>query len=346
MTFPITGANLVGSFCDAVFYGIYLVTCTTCFRILFMTGSGREERWRHPSEVRWMMAIGGLILFIVCTLDITLAFSSNYRAFVHSENAEKALIADWSNIAEVRTAFGAWVADFILIYRCWIVCGGHWPVIVPSVILYLTNLAISFRVYAMMAEAGGIPHGTVPENAGAFRSFLLAFFTTIATQNVLTTGILIWRIWLVERKQTKLNGDPPRYLRQIIRALAESGAAYTTFVLMTLIASAAHSNALYPISGMATGIAFNLILIRCSPERDRQFTTFHRELSTLRIAHKSTTLGSDLIVLDQQKTTREMKSIGACSEHYTNERSSHDNFESKDSDIGATKKVVEVEAHV
>ncbi|KXN88449.1 hypothetical protein AN958_07360 [Leucoagaricus sp. SymC.cos] len=295
MTFAITGANLVGNICSAVFYGIYLVTCAPCCRILFTTGSGREERWRRPSEIRWMMAIGGLIPFIVCNPNLMMGFSCNYRAFMQSENAQKVLIADWTNIAQVRTAFGAWVADFILIYRCWIVYACQWLVIVPSVILYLTNLAISFRVYAMMVEAGGIPDGSVPANAGAFRSFLLAFFVTIAAQNALTTGILIWRIWLVERKQTRLNEDPPHYLRQIIRALAESGAAYTTFVLMSLIASVAHSYALYPISDMmmqTAGIAFNLILIRCSPERDQQFTTFHRELSTLRIAHQNTTLGS------------------------------------------------------
>ncbi|KXN81202.1 hypothetical protein AN958_05783 [Leucoagaricus sp. SymC.cos] len=257
MAFPITAAQLTGTFCEAVFYGMYLVTCAPCFRIIFMTESRREERWRRPSEIRWMMAIAGLTLFIVCTLNVTMGFSRDYRAFIQSEDAKKALIADWTNIARVRpviAAFGAWVADFILIYRCWIVYGRRWLVIVPSVILYLTNLAIAGRVYAIMAEAGGVPGGTVPANAGAFRSFNLAFLTTIATQNILTTGILIRGIWLVEGNQTRMIGGPPRYLRQVMRVFAESGSVYTTFVLMMLISSGAHSNALYPISDMASGI--------------------------------------------------------------------------------------------
>ncbi|KXN87785.1 hypothetical protein AN958_08141 [Leucoagaricus sp. SymC.cos] len=313
MTFPITAAQLTGTFCEAIFYGIYLVTCTRCIRILFMTGSGREEHCCRPSEIRWMMAITGLTLFIVCTLNVMMGFSRDFRAFVQSENAEKALIADWTNIARVRTAFGACVADFILIYRCWIVYGRRWLVIVPSVVLYLTSLAISGTTYALMAEAGGIPDGTIPANAGTFRTLLLAFFATIAAQNVLTTGILIWRIWLFERNQTIMIGNTPRYLRQVIRVIAESGAAYTTFVLMTLISIAAYSNALYPISDMAR-IAFNMILVRCSPERDRQFTTFHHsELSALEVSSRWTTTPKSA-VFDQQNKPRDIELIGADSE--------------------------------
>ncbi|KXN92921.1 hypothetical protein AN958_08256 [Leucoagaricus sp. SymC.cos] len=259
MTFPITAAQLTGTFCEAVFYGMYLVTCAPCIRILFMTGSGREERWRRPGEIRWMMVIAGLLLFIVCTLSLAMGFSRDFRAFVQSENAEKALIADWTNVARVRT--GLPVTEMIMltqqslfISQCWIVCARRWLVIVPSVILYLTNLAVSFREYAMMAAVRGVPNGTISANAGAFRSLLLAFFSTITAQNVLTTSILIWRIWQVEKSQTRMLGEQQRHLRRIMIVLMESGAAYTTLVFMTLISSAVHSNASYPISNMASGI--------------------------------------------------------------------------------------------
>ncbi|KXN87788.1 hypothetical protein AN958_08144 [Leucoagaricus sp. SymC.cos] len=317
MVFPITGAYMTGTFFGAIFYGIYLVTCIPCFRILFFTESGKGQRWRRPSEIRWPMAIGGLILFVVCALDATLNFSRDYRAFVESLDAEEVLIADWTNIARVMaSAFGAWVADYILIYRCWIVYARRWVVIVPSIILYLANLAVSFREYAMMAVAGGIPGTTVSANAGAFRSLLLAFFSTIAAQNVLTTSILIWRIWQVEKSQTRILGEQQRHLRRVMIVLAESGAVYTTFVLLTLITSAAHSNTLFPLSDMAKGIVFNTILARCSPERDRQFTTFHHnDLSTFQVSSRwTTTRGPESTISNRQNKPPDIEVIGADSE--------------------------------
>ncbi|KXN83507.1 hypothetical protein AN958_01365 [Leucoagaricus sp. SymC.cos] len=334
MTFSISAAHLSGLFCEAIFYGMYLVTCTRSVRLLFMTGSGREERWRRLGEIRWVMTIVALILFTICTLDITMSFSRDFRAVVKSDDAETVLMApaDWTNVGQI--------------YRCWIVYGRRWLVIIPSALLYLANLAISLRVFAMMGAAGGIPTLT---NAGAFRTSLLAFCSTIAAQNVLTTGILIWRIWLVDRAARVFKfGNRPRYLQQIIRALAESGALYTTVVLLTLIFTVAQKTALYVVNTLmiqAAGVAFNMILVRCSPERDHQFSMFHHnELATLRVAHQGTLLESGSIVHSRRHMPRDLDSIGAdSSEHYNDERLSHKGLESKGIRI---MKSVEVEDHV
>ncbi|KXN83506.1 Serpentine receptor class alpha-27 [Leucoagaricus sp. SymC.cos] len=275
-----------------------------------------------------MMAIVAPILFSLCTLDITIGFSRDYRAFVLSDDATTSLIRDWANIARpVVESLAAWVADFILgekIYRCWVVYGRNWLVIVPSTVLYLANLAISFKTYSIIGEAGGIPGATVPANSGnAFEDLNLAFFATIAAQNVLTSSILIWRIWSVEREQANLFDGTPRYeLRRIITVIAESGAAYTTFVLLSLITDAAHSNGLYVTSDFmapTAGMAFNIILIRCSPERDRQFTTYG-QVSTLRAAHQTTTLASEPTIYIRQNDSRDKEFIG------TDGRSSHSNL--------------------
>ncbi|KXN85599.1 hypothetical protein AN958_11107 [Leucoagaricus sp. SymC.cos] len=223
MTFSITAAHLAGNFCEAVVFGIYLVTCISCVRVFLFMGSGKEGRWRRPSEIRWLLAIIALVLFILCTLNVSLGFVRNFYAFVESKNAGRAFVGYWTTIAAVR------------------VCK--------------------------------------------------------------YSSILIWRIWLVDRSTKDFRmGDGRRYLHEIIVAFAESGAAYTTIVLVTLVLVAARSNALYLVSALAR-IAFNVIFVRCSPERDRQFTTFHQnEISTLRIACQNRTSDS-ATVTDQQSLT-------------------------------------------
>jgi len=119
--------------------------------------------------------------------------------------------------------------------------------------------------------------------------------------------VMIWRIWRVEKQtETFLNQiesvHQPYRLRQVIQIIAESGAFYTTCVVVTFVVSAIKSNALFPTSDMVgvfffskihsglihhiyipqtlimTGITFNLILVRSSESRDQQFAKFENDL--------------------------------------------------------------------
>jgi len=111
-SFPITAAQLSGNFCETLFFGIYLVTCTSCVRTLLITGTGTgtstgKERWRRPHEIRWMLTIIAFVLFVICTFDTALGLLHNFRAFVDSEDPEREFrnIADWVNIARVSGGF-------------------------------------------------------------------------------------------------------------------------------------------------------------------------------------------------------------------------------------------------
>jgi hypothetical protein len=120
-------------------------------------------------------------------------------------------------------------------------------------------------------------------NSNVIKPWWSAFFAITAVQNVLTTSLLVWRIWRVEHQNVMFRGrasftptHQPR-LSKVIRVVAESGLAYSTLVFMTFIVSVCNSNALYPLSDatlQATGITFNVIIIRSTPRRDEQFTDF------------------------------------------------------------------------
>jgi hypothetical protein len=102
--FPISGAQLTGNFCQTLLFGIYLVSCAFCARTLLLTGNGREERWRRPGEVHWLMAMTALALLVISTFDVAIGLLHNYQAFVKSDHPDAVLldITNWINITRVR----------------------------------------------------------------------------------------------------------------------------------------------------------------------------------------------------------------------------------------------------
>jgi hypothetical protein len=103
--FPITAAQLSGNFSEAVFYGMYLVTCCFCGHTLFFISDGRDERFLRAHDIRWMMVFIAVALFVICTFDVAIGLLHNFNAFIKSSNPTQELynIADWINIARVRT---------------------------------------------------------------------------------------------------------------------------------------------------------------------------------------------------------------------------------------------------
>ncbi|KAF5346779.1 hypothetical protein D9756_010411 [Leucocoprinus leucothites] len=286
MPFPITAAQLAGNFCQTLLYGAYLVTCAFCARTLLIKGSGRDERWVRLHEVRWMMAIMAVIFLLISTFDVAIGLLHNYEAFIQSNDPVKVLTntSDWIDITRSTDQGILMVlADFILIYRCWIVHGRRWLVILPSLVLYLGGTTSIAGLLVIMGEQT-TADGTLTSDKTT--PWFLAFYAITAVQNGLTTGILIWRIWRVEKESERYYSSgtgtisysgQPRRLSQVIRVIGESGAAYTVCVLVTFILAALQSNALYPASDITlqiTGISFNVILIRSSARRDHQFTMF------------------------------------------------------------------------
>ncbi|KAJ3565895.1 hypothetical protein NP233_g7350 [Leucocoprinus birnbaumii] len=338
-SFPITAAQLSGNFCETLFYGMYLVTCTFCAHTLLITGTGRDERWLRLHEIRWMMAIVALALFAICTFDTAIGLLHNFHAFVRSTNPEKEFlnIADWINIARsVNQTIAMILGDFVLIYRCWIVYGRRWLVVTPSLILYLGNLAMAAKLIEVEANPNTLR--AISLNSSQIRPWWLAFFAITAAQNTLTTSILIWRIWRVERESERFMNQSgsvmvhqPRHLRKVIRVIAESGAAYTTCVFVTFIVSATHSDALYPTSDMtliATGIAFNVILVRSSARRDHQFTMFDQNDRTTILEAPPPSTGSATLRgslnFHRHSKSQDVELMGIKSEHKTDGRLSHD----------------------
>ena len=104
-SFPITTAQLLGSYCETLTFGIYLATCWFCACTLLLT-NGAEERLRRPNEIQWLMLSVAVILFIVSVFDDIIGFIHNLVAFVWyngpgGAKEELTNIHEWINISRV-----------------------------------------------------------------------------------------------------------------------------------------------------------------------------------------------------------------------------------------------------
>jgi len=110
--FPITEAQLTGLFVEAVVFGIHIVTFGFCMHAL-LTDNGRKKRWR---DVRWVMVVVAVALFVIATFDLALGFYHNIKAFVFYTGQGGALaqfmnISDWINVCKVRKSLASSVID-------------------------------------------------------------------------------------------------------------------------------------------------------------------------------------------------------------------------------------------
>ncbi|KAJ7101702.1 hypothetical protein C8R44DRAFT_988347 [Mycena epipterygia] len=284
MSLPLTEAQLLGNWLETLTYGMYFVTCGFCARTLLCIGP--DNRWRKPSEIRGFILGVGIALFVVATFDVVIGLLHNLQAFVFytgGGGAGQVLadILDWINIARTVTQVIQMIlGDFVLIHRCYIVYSRRWKVLIPSLILYLGGVAMGIKLIEAQVS---LNHVNATMNSPEIRPWWFALFCITVVQNTLTTGLLIWRIWRVERQIEKFRvtesgtRKTQAPLRRVIRVIAESGLAYTLMVFMTFVVGVCNSNLIYPLrdaTHQATGIVFNVIIMRSSPSRDEQFTVF------------------------------------------------------------------------
>ncbi|KAJ7835011.1 hypothetical protein B0H14DRAFT_2797489 [Mycena olivaceomarginata] len=263
MSLSLSEAQLLGNWFETLTYGMYFVTCGFCARNLLCIGP--EDRGRRPSEIRWFILSVGITLFVVATFDV-----------VAEEEQQKELsdISGWINVARtVAQVIQMILGDFVLVSRCYIVYSRRWKVLIPSLILYIGGIAMAIKLVEAQAS---LKHQETTMDSSDIRPWTETLFCITAV------SLLIWRIWRVEREIEKLrvstsgttNNQP---FRKVIRVIAESGFAYTLMVFLTFVVNVCNSNLIYPFANstlQATGIAFNVIIIRTSPSRDEQFTVF------------------------------------------------------------------------
>ncbi|THG99497.1 hypothetical protein EW026_g2856 [Hermanssonia centrifuga] len=267
MANDVAKAQLIDQFMTAVVYGIYLVTLGMTISVLFWGRMGQKRR-------NWPLIFVMALMFIFATFDVAFGLQHNLDAFIYYTGPVPRVnsitaYANANSSADFQTVdvqIMALIGDAMLIYRCLVVFNYKWLVIIFPVLLWLANAVCAVAIIIITATL----HQTALIHIGNLKPWITAFLVVTLLTNLITTGLIVWRIWSIDKESTRmtslstLKGGSSK-LARVIRIVVESALLYTTLVLMTTVADVIGSNAIYPLAEtmvVVIGISFNLIIIR------------------------------------------------------------------------------------
>ncbi|KAJ3753681.1 hypothetical protein EV361DRAFT_954704 [Lentinula raphanica] len=284
----ISEAQILGLFLASVFWGMLLITFVQVMKcFLWDTERGGLK---FASKINWPMLIVALLLMALSTFDVSLGLMHCIEAFIlytgpGGSTARFTGLTDWVNILKTcNIVFGKVISDGVLIYRCWAVCNYSILVIVFPILLWLGYLGLGIFVIFLEASAGN-PKVILTGGMSKITPSITAGWTMSLVNNIITTGIIVYRIRRVDKsnvlygiqgQESTIQGNHGLFgrknrkrtrLQNVIRIIIESGMMYTTIAFITFITFVVGSSSFYATSDaelQILSIAFNLIIIRIS----------------------------------------------------------------------------------
>ncbi|KAI0918347.1 hypothetical protein AcW1_009748 [Taiwanofungus camphoratus] len=248
-------AALIGFGCEAVLYGAYCILFLISLHVLI---------WRRRSrDLNTPLLFANCMLFFSCTAHFALEFNHYYTTL------QATGVPNFAN--ETKRLFGAdilislidFMGDMVLIYRCWLVWGkNYWVIILPfltavsgfACLMEVMHLLLSIDPSAPVAPAQVVPLG-------------IAGYALPLCTNVLVTALIVVRIWYASLKipDAGLSLGTRRTTRHAMSIVVESGALYLAVQLVFVVLFSIKHPAQAIVAVMAVqiyGIAPTLIIIR------------------------------------------------------------------------------------
>ncbi|KAL0955935.1 hypothetical protein HGRIS_002123 [Hohenbuehelia grisea] len=263
--------------------GIY---CSLFFEAMYIIVKKKIMSKTLPSKVFF---IGSVLMFIIATIHIALNLYRLLKGYIWLVDTVKPEtyfldLGRWENVA--HNAFNAimtWIADFLVIYRCFLVWNNnYYIIIVPSllVIMSIISNAIALDLFTK------VPFGTI------FGPNLIHWMNTIyalaLVQNTMTTGLIAYRIWAQERDTRRVgihsNGSKSS-LMPIVRIIVESAAIYSLELLVLIILYALGHNGQFVVQEAVVptvGIVFTLMTVRIAMRSSKSLATTEVQSPTIR----------------------------------------------------------------
>ncbi|PPQ65507.1 hypothetical protein CVT24_010803 [Panaeolus cyanescens] len=219
-----------------------------------------------PSMVYLVLTI---LMWCVATMHLGLSIERLLRVFIIELEAGSPSTfvrlmdaTKWDTAAHMSlVASMVWLGDILVVYRTYIVWNRNFYVIILPLLLDSVNLVLNIMCMYWYTH----PHVIAPEKASPW---FLAIFPLVFAQNVLTTGLLSYKIWAQHRKSLAhgiINTGGGHTLGWIACIMIEAAMLYTIELLIVIILNSLN----HPATGMVVicmvptiGIVFVLMAVR------------------------------------------------------------------------------------
>ncbi|KAF8881742.1 hypothetical protein BD779DRAFT_1545096 [Infundibulicybe gibba] len=217
MTFTVTDGTSLGAIAEGIFYGAYIVLF-----ILYLV-----LRRRNSHMVNRPLTLAHTLLFGLCTLFFCLDISGDYLDVV-PDAIDSVAVSRVSVGSTTLLSVIDYLAQMILLYRCWIIWDKRWVVVAVPGFLALVSLGAGL---ALVVLTQSLARTTLTIGLG------IAAFSISLCVNALTTSMIVIRIFLISREARPALGSHSHRSFCIVTAmLIESGflilASQTVFIVL------------------------------------------------------------------------------------------------------------------
>lgn len=152
------------------------------------------------------------------------------------------------------------LADGLMIYRCYALWRSVRVIIVPS-LLWCAVVVTGIRAVYGTSQATSDPGDVFVIDV---EKWIIAFIVLTLTSNFLCSGLLIYRIWNIERRVSKIRASNSTMM-PIVRVLVDAAVLYTVMLLGLLICFLAENDGESVLTDLAVpvvSITFYMVIIR------------------------------------------------------------------------------------
>ncbi|KAJ7477178.1 hypothetical protein B0H11DRAFT_2234653 [Mycena galericulata] len=258
--YPLDKTFLVATWLEALMYGCYL--CVFFFGVFVQVTSSKGRNTHN----RVMFAIS-VVMFIIASLHVAMNCFRLLRGFSTFVNGPGGavgylgVLGYWDHIfKDTLYATQSILGDAAAVYRCWILWNKDFRFIIVPTMLLIGSTVSGYMVCGL--------YTTVDPNATVFNPrlgrWITTFYSIAVAQNILTTGLMAFRLWQTEQKTARYRTNKSPLL-PVIRILVESAALYLLIEIILLTLYSINYNAQYILLEIVTptvGITFGMITIR------------------------------------------------------------------------------------
>ncbi|KAJ7586023.1 hypothetical protein C8J56DRAFT_1049753 [Mycena floridula] len=239
--------QLIGLCVSILIHGVYLVSFVPCMYSLLW--DAHLSRLRHLRKIHWPLVLTTLSIFLASSLTLVLGMyrSISTLKFLIDPNLRTSISQDILNSVDRAKAICMFIiplaSDGILIYRCWIVYYRNYYVIILPALLWIADCAVGLVYIEKILGAV-----LIVEANSKLKPFMTAYTALTIFLNVITTSMIVLRIWHVDRANAQFRNSSNQQtptLRNLMRIQIESGLLYTTCTIATFCCYLSGTDAFY-----------------------------------------------------------------------------------------------------
>ncbi|KAG1896979.1 uncharacterized protein F5891DRAFT_562507 [Suillus fuscotomentosus] len=266
---PLDAGALMSAVLEGILYG---------FSVLMFMGTMWSLTYkRHVRDINRPIVIVAILLLLLSTAHIIVGIVRVEDGLVKYRDTypggPAAFFADVSQetyvVKDALYILQTLLADGVVIYRCYMVWQSVWVIILPGMLWCSVAVTGVSVVYSGSQSSSGASIFTQE-----FSRWIIAFFISTVVANVLSSGLIAYRIWAIEHKIATIRTSTKDTMMPIIHALVDAAVLYSVTLIAAFICFICSSNGDFVMMDLVMpiiSIAFYMVLIRIAINRHRSY---------------------------------------------------------------------------